>query len=77
MNKANQKREEQLIVVNKAFIENLRENKMMNIPKDLETFLLKEYGDEPSPYEYTEQDLYEQVQKAEIKYRQGLLNKQI
>ncbi len=33
------------------------------IDKNLETLLLKRLGTEPSPYAYTEQDLYEQARK--------------
>jgi hypothetical protein len=35
----------------------------MIIDSDLEALLLKEFRNEPYPYEYSEQDLYEQVRK--------------
>lgn len=62
------------MTADKAFIEYLRKRYGLSIPEDLEAFLLEEYGDEPFPYEYTEQDLYEQIRKLEMKYHQGLLN---
>ena len=62
------------MVVDKAFVEYLRETYQMNIPKELEAFLLEEYCEEPFPYEYSEQDLYEQIRKLGKKYHDGLLN---
>lgn len=62
------------MVVDKGFVEYLRETYQMNIPKELEAFLLEEYCEKPFPYEYSEQDLYEQIRKLEMKYHGGLLN---
>lgn len=62
------------MIVDKAFVEYLRVTYKMNIPKELEAFLLEEYCEEPFPYEYREQDLYEQIRKLEMKYHDGLLN---
>ena len=46
----------------------------MNIPENLEAFLLEEHGDEPFPYEYSEQDLYEQIRKLVMNYHKGLVD---
>ena len=62
------------MVVDITFIEHLRKTCQMSIPKDLEAFLLEEYCEEPFPNEYTEQDLYEQIRKLEMKYHNGLLD---
>ena len=62
------------MTADKAFIEYLRERYQINIPKDLEDFVLEEYGYDPFPYEYTEQDLYEQIRKLAMKYHDGLLD---
>lgn len=62
------------MIVDKAFIKYLSKGYHMNIPKELEDFLLEEYGEEPFPNEYSEQDLYEQIRKMEMNYHKGLLN---
>lgn len=62
------------MIADKAFIKYLRKRYHMNIPEELEDFLLEEYGEEPFPYEYTEQDLHEQIRKMEMNYHKGLLN---
>lgn len=62
------------MTADKEFIEYLRKRYQMIIPEDFEAFLLEEYGVEPFPHEYTEQDLYEQIRKLEIKYHSGLLD---
>jgi hypothetical protein len=62
------------MIADKAFINYLRQRHHMNIPEELEDFLLEEYGEEPFPYEYTEQDLYEQIRKMAMNYHKGLLS---
>ena len=49
-------------------IERLRSPGRMDIDTDLEAQLLKHFGKEPHPYEYSEQDLYEQVRKFVMNY---------
>jgi hypothetical protein len=44
------------------------------IDKPLETYLLATYEEEPFPYEWTEQDLYEQIRKIIYQYEQGILD---
>ena len=44
-----------------------------HIDKTLETYLLATYEEEPFPYEWSEQDLYEQVRKLIFQYEQGNL----
>lgn len=62
------------MTADKAFIEYLRKSYQLNIPDELEAYLLQEFGEEPFPYEYSEQDLYEQIRKLEMKYHQGKLD---
>lgn len=62
------------MTVDIAFIEHLRKRYGMDIPKDLEAFLLEEYDEEPFPYEYSEQDLYEQIRKLVMNYHKGLVD---
>ena len=62
------------MTADKAFIEHLRRLCQMNIPEELEAFLLEEFGEEPFPYEYSEQDLHEQMRKLIMKYHNGQLD---
>lgn len=45
-----------------------------HIDKPLEQYLLAMYEEEPFPYEWSEQDLYEQIRKLILQYNQGKLN---
>lgn len=42
----------------------------MDIDDELEAQLLRQLGTEPRPYEYSEQDIYEQVRKMVIRYNE-------
>ena len=44
------------------------------IDKPLEGYLLATYEEEPFPYEWSEQDLYEQIRKLILQYNQGKLD---
>jgi hypothetical protein len=44
------------------------------IDKPLEEYLLATYEEEPFPYEWSEQDLYEQIRKLIFQYEQGKLD---
>jgi hypothetical protein len=45
-----------------------------HIDKPLEEYLLATYEEEPFPYEWSEQDLYEQIRKLILQYNQGKLD---
>ena len=49
-------------------IRQLREQGRMPIDRELEALILQEYGTEPYPYTYTEQDLQEQIRKLILRY---------
>ncbi|AJA49805.1 hypothetical protein CPAST_c37670 [Clostridium pasteurianum DSM 525 = ATCC 6013] len=57
------------MIVTKKYINDLREHSFLNISKDMEIFILEKFGKEPEAdeegyvYEYTEQDIYEQIRK--------------
>jgi asparagine synthetase B (glutamine-hydrolysing) len=53
-----------------SLIDQLRFPGRMNIDAELENRLFEEFGTEPHPYEYSEQDLYEQVRKFIMHYNQ-------
>lgn len=50
------------MVITKKDINFLRK-KFWRISDELEREILEKFGTEPEPYEYTEQDLYEQIRK--------------
>jgi hypothetical protein len=52
-------------------IRELRQQGRMPIDPDLEALILQEYGSEPYPYTYTEQDLHEQIRKLILQYNPG------
>jgi len=58
-------------------IKRLRFFGRMGIDRELEGRLLRQFGCEPYPNEYTEQDLYEQVRKYVMLYNQerGIVSK--
>ena len=45
-----------------------------HIDKPLEVYLLATYEDEPFPYEWSEQDLYEQIRKLAMTHKKGKLD---
>jgi hypothetical protein len=56
------------MLVTKKYIQDLREKSFLNISEDMEKLILKKFGKEPEPddgciYEYTEQDIWEQIRK--------------
>lgn len=56
------------MIVDKKYIEKLRKEYWFPIDESLERCLLNEYGEEPFPYEWSEQDLYEQIRKISYRY---------
>lgn len=45
-----------------------------HIDKPLEAYLMATYEEEPFPYEWSEQDLYEQIRKLIFLYKDGMLD---
>jgi hypothetical protein len=56
------------MIVDKKYIEKLRQKCRIPIDESLERCLLEEYGEEPLPYVWSEQDLYEQIRKISDRY---------
>lgn len=65
----NQRYKEKIMIVTKKYIKNLREKSFLNISADMERKILEKFGKEPEPdeegnlYEYSEQDIWEQIRK--------------
>ncbi|AGK97706.1 hypothetical protein [Clostridium pasteurianum] len=57
------------MIVTKKYIQDLREKSFLNISEIMEKLILEKFGKEPKPdenghiYEYTEQDIFEQIRK--------------
>lgn len=57
------------MIVTEKYIRDLREKSFINISEETEKHILEQFGTEPEPdeegriYEYTEQDLWEQIRK--------------
>lgn len=53
------------MIVTKKYINDLREKSFLDIPDDIENLILNKFGENSSSdaYEYTEQDIYEQIRK--------------
>jgi len=57
------------MIVTEKYIRDLREKFSINISEETEKCILEQFGKEPKPdedgsrYEYTEQDLWEQIRK--------------
>jgi hypothetical protein len=62
------------MILTSKMITNLRYQCRLTIDKGLEASLLRQFGVEPYPNEYSEQDLHEQVRKAVIQHNSLLEN---
>jgi len=56
------------MIVTKKYINDLRKKSFLNISEDMENLILDKFGQEPideegNAYDYTEQDIYEQIRK--------------
>ncbi len=56
------------MVLDKHTIRLLKKHARIDVPKELETILLDRLGQEPLPYSYTEQDIYEQTWRIIKRY---------
>ena len=61
------------MVATKKYINSLRSRGWMHIDRTLERYILSEYEEEPFPYEWSEQDLYEQIRNLVNEYNAGNL----
>lgn len=51
------------MIINKTIIRNLENKCRAHIPDELKQYLLVKYAQEPFPYEYSEQDLYANIER--------------
>ncbi|AFM41527.1 hypothetical protein Desaci_2592 [Desulfosporosinus acidiphilus SJ4] len=62
------------MIINKTVIRDLEHKFRRSFPADLKKYLLVNYANEPFPYEFTEQDLYANIQKDIHDYEAGTLD---
>ncbi|WP_461207108.1 hypothetical protein [Clostridium sp. DL1XJH146] len=51
------------MIVNKKYLEDLKEHLFLKISQETENKILEKFAKEPDANEYTEQDIYEQIRK--------------
>lgn len=62
------------MIINKKIIKELENTYRTSFPDDLKLYLLVKYAEEPFPYEYSEQDLYTNIQHDIRDYEAGELD---
>lgn len=62
------------MTINKRIIREMEHNYRMVFPIELKKYLLVTYGEEPWPYEYSEQDLYTNIQNDIDAFQSGRLD---
>ena len=58
------------MTITRKQIDQMRVECRIRIDAALEELILAQYGGEPEPYEYTEQDLHEQIRKVIDRYNE-------
>ena len=59
------------MIATRAMVNSLRVHGRQRIGRELEALILQQFGTEPLPYEYSEQDLHEQIRKLIYRYDKG------
>ena len=62
------------MILNEKILKGLERSYRKAFPGDLNKYLLVKYGEEPFPYEFTEQDLYENIRRDICNYEAGELD---
>lgn len=62
------------MIINKAIIKKLERTYRIPFTDELKQYLLVKYAEEPFPYEYSEQDLYNNISNDIRDYEAGKLN---
>lgn len=56
------------MIMTQKYIQKLEEYFRFSFPKELKDELFNQLGEEPKPYEYSDQDIWEQSRKIVITY---------
>ena len=59
------------MTITRTQIEQMRRHGRLRIDAELEQLILDEFGVDPHPYEYSDQDLHEQMRKLINEYNQA------
>jgi hypothetical protein len=59
------------MTITRKQIDRMRGDGRLHIDDDLAEMIIAQYGSEPEPYEYSEQDLHEQVRKMIDRYNKN------
>ena len=62
------------MILTTIFLKEMFLQRGYHIDKPLETYLMATYEEDPFPYEWSEQDLYEQIRKLVFQYEEGVLD---
>lgn len=62
------------MTINKTIIKELEDTYRKLLPDELKRYLLVKYSEEPFPYEYSEQDLYTNIERDIQAYEAGKLD---
>ena len=62
------------MILDKAMLNQLEQSQMKVFDESLKRYLLTAYGQEPFPYVYSEQDLFEHIRKDLQAYENGQLD---
>lgn len=62
------------MILDRTMIKELEQTYRKSIPADLQKYLLSKYAEEPFPYEFSEQDLYANIQRDISDYEAGKLD---
>ena len=61
------------MIATKTMLQSIRVHGRQRIGRSLEALILRQFGTEPLPYEYSEQDLHEQIRKLIDRYGEGCI----
>jgi hypothetical protein len=59
------------MIANKKIIESICVRNQLKMTEELKSYIIQEFGTEPFPYIWSEQDLYENIRKLIIDYWNG------
>lgn len=62
------------MILTRSYLIHIKQYYGIYIDEALAKYLLTRYEEEPFPYEYSEQDLYEQIRKLVYQYKKGTLD---
>ena len=62
------------MIINRQMLNEMEQTYRKSFPEEFKRYMLAKYSEEPFPYEYCEQDLYEHIRRDIRDYDQGNLD---